>query len=175
MNAIRTFGLGVALAASAACSHGNQTAQSDSALSRDLTTAGTPAPTTDTVSAVERTGAAPAAGPQRSAASTNQSATARTHHASSAGEVSRGSAGSASGTASSGTASSGTSSSQSTTHTVTVKHPQRDAAIGAAAGAIIGAATSHDKVKGGVVGGAAGAILGGVIGNNVDKKKKPVP
>ena len=25
------------------------------------------------------------------------------------------------------------------------------------------------------IGGAAGAILGGIIGNNVDKKKKPVP
>ena len=59
--------------------------------------------------------------------------------------------------------------------TVTVKHPQRDAAIGAAAGAILGATTSRNKVKGGIIGGAAGAILGGVIGNNVDKKTKTVP
>jgi hypothetical protein len=47
--------------------------------------------------------------------------------------------------------------------------------IGGAAGAIIGAATSKDKVKGAVIGGAAGAILGGVIGNNVDVKKTTKP
>lgn len=50
----------------------------------------------------------------------------------------------------------------------TVKHAGRDAAIGAGAGAIIGAATSRDKVKGGLIGAAAGGILGAVIGNNVD-------
>ena len=50
-------------------------------------------------------------------------------------------------------------------------HGARDAAIGAGAGAVIGAVTSHDKVKGAVIGGAAGAIIGGVIGNNVDKTK----
>ena len=53
------------------------------------------------------------------------------------------------------------------------KHTKRDAAIGAAAGAVIGATTSRDKVKGGLIGAAAGAILGGVIGNNVDVKKVP--
>lgn len=53
-----------------------------------------------------------------------------------------------------------------------VKNTKRDAAIGAAAGAIIGATTSKNKVKGGIIGGAAGAIIGGVIGNNVDIKKK---
>ena len=53
-----------------------------------------------------------------------------------------------------------------------VKHTQRDAAIGAGAGAVIGAVTSRNKVKGAIIGGAAGAILGGVIGNNVDKTKK---
>lgn len=52
------------------------------------------------------------------------------------------------------------------------KHTQRDAAIGGVAGAVIGAATSRNKVKGAVVGGAAGAILGAVIGNNVDKTKR---
>ena len=50
----------------------------------------------------------------------------------------------------------------------TVKHAGRDAAIGAGAGAIIGAATSRDKLKGGLIGAAAGGILGAVIGNNVD-------
>ena len=48
----------------------------------------------------------------------------------------------------------------------------RDAAIGAAAGAIIGATTSRDKVKGGLIGAAVGGILGAVIGNNVDVQKK---
>jgi hypothetical protein len=51
-----------------------------------------------------------------------------------------------------------------------VKHTKRDAAIGAAAGAVIGGATHG--VKGAVVGGAAGGVLGAIIGNNVDKKKK---
>ena len=51
------------------------------------------------------------------------------------------------------------------------KHTGRDAAIGAAAGAIIGATSSKDKLKGGVIGAAAGGILGAVIGNNVDVKR----
>lgn len=53
------------------------------------------------------------------------------------------------------------------------KHTGRDAAIGAAAGAIIGGVTSRDKVKGAVIGAAAGGILGAVIGNNVDKRTIP--
>ena len=57
---------------------------------------------------------------------------------------------------------------------VIVKHTGRDAAIGAAAGAVIGATTSRDKVKGGLIGAAAGGILGAVLGNNVDKQKKVV-
>lgn len=52
-----------------------------------------------------------------------------------------------------------------------IKHTKRDAAIGAGAGAIIGAATSRDKLKGGLIGAAAGAIIGGVIGNNVDVQR----
>jgi hypothetical protein len=52
-----------------------------------------------------------------------------------------------------------------------VKHTGRDAAIGAGAGAIIGAATSRDKLKGGIIGAAAGGILGAVIGNNVDVQR----
>ena len=54
----------------------------------------------------------------------------------------------------------------------TVKHTGRDAAIGAGAGAVIGAISSRDKVKGGLIGAAAGGILGAVIGNNVDIQKK---
>ena len=53
----------------------------------------------------------------------------------------------------------------------TVKHTGRDAAIGAGAGAIIGAATSRDKLKGGLIGAAAGGILVAVIGNNVDVQR----
>lgn len=56
--------------------------------------------------------------------------------------------------------------------TTVEKHTGRDAAIGAAAGAILGASTSRDKVKGGLIGAAAGGILGAVIGNNVDVKRK---
>lgn len=56
--------------------------------------------------------------------------------------------------------------------TTVVKHTHRDAAIGAAAGAILGAATSRDKIKGGIVGAAAGGILGAVIGNNVDVERR---
>jgi uncharacterized protein YcfJ len=54
-----------------------------------------------------------------------------------------------------------------------IKNTKRDAAIGAVAGAVIGATTSRDKVKGGLIGAAAGAILDGVIGNNVDVKRVP--
>jgi len=53
-----------------------------------------------------------------------------------------------------------------------IKHTARDAAIGAAAGAVIGATTSRDKVKGGLIGAAAGGIIGAVIGNNVDIQRK---
>ena len=57
--------------------------------------------------------------------------------------------------------------------TQTIKHTKRDAAIGAAAGAVLGAVTSRDKVKGAVIGAAAGGILGAVIGNNVDIQRRP--
>ena len=52
------------------------------------------------------------------------------------------------------------------------KHAGRDAAIGAAAGAVLGSVSSRDKIKGAVIGAAAGGILGAVIGNNVDISKK---
>jgi outer membrane protein with glycine zipper len=59
--------------------------------------------------------------------------------------------------------------------TVVEKHTQRDAAIGAVAGGLIGATTTKNKVKGGIIGAAVGGILGGVVGNNVDKTKKKKP
>jgi hypothetical protein len=49
-----------------------------------------------------------------------------------------------------------------------VRNTKRDAAIGAGAGAILGAVTSRDKIKGGLIGAAAGGILGGIIGHTVD-------
>jgi uncharacterized protein YcfJ len=52
-----------------------------------------------------------------------------------------------------------------------IRHTKRDAAIGAAAGAVIGATTSRDKVKGGLIGAAAGAVLGGIIGHTIDVEK----
>lgn len=67
--------------------------------------------------------------------------------------------------------SSGSSASTARAPQRVVKHTGRDAAIGAAAGAIIGATSSRDKLKGGVIGAAAGGILGAVIGNNVDVKR----
>jgi hypothetical protein len=71
--------------------------------------------------------------------------------------------------------SSGASSARRAPATHIEKNTKRDAAIGAGAGAIIGAVTSKNKVKGGVIGAAAGGILGAVIGNNVDKKRVPNP
>lgn len=112
----------------------------------------------DSISAVERGYASPA--PGVSAARTSE------RYASPARRTTRSS--------SSGTYESAPAPAPAPT-TVTVKNTKRDAAIGAAAGAIIGATTSHDKVKGGIIGAAAGGILGGVIGNNVDVKKKKSP
>lgn len=56
--------------------------------------------------------------------------------------------------------------------TTVEKHTGRDAAIGAAAGAVLGSVSSRDKIKGGIIGAAAGGILGAVIGNNVDIQRK---
>ena len=56
-----------------------------------------------------------------------------------------------------------------------VKNTKRDAIIGAAAGAALGAVVSRDRLKGAVFGAAAGGILGAVIGNNVDKTRVPIP
>jgi outer membrane lipoprotein SlyB len=77
--------------------------------------------------------------------------------------------------------SSGSSSSGSSAGTVarqprvtTVKHTKRDAAIGAAGGAIVGAVVggSKHRVRNGAIGAVAGGVLGAVLGNNVDKGKR---
>lgn len=54
-----------------------------------------------------------------------------------------------------------------------IRNTKRDAAIGAVAGGILGAATSRDKVKGAIIGAAAGGVLGGIIGHTVDVKRVP--
>ncbi len=46
------------------------------------------------------------------------------------------------------------------------------AAIGGAAGAVLGTAVSKDNTKGAILGGAAGAVVGGIIGNYLDKQAK---
>ena len=146
------------MVAVAACS--KHDAGADTTLATDLSLAaqqkGSYQPL-DSLSASERAaGAAAYASPATSRASTS---TRRTSTAS----------------RSSGTRTASSAGTRSAPRTVVVKHPKRDAAIGAAAGAIIGAGTSRNKVKGGVIGAAVGGILGAVIGNNVDKTTKKVP
>ena len=132
----------------------------DDALNSDLSTAAQARPYTplDSITAAERAGVAtaPASNSLRSTSTAPRTTVRRT----STRSTSR---------------SSGTYSSAPVYRApapVEVKHTKRDAAIGAGAGAVIGAVTSRDKLKGAIIGGAAGAILGGVIGNNVDKTRK---
>ena len=143
-----------------ACSKGDNQTAADSALNSDLSTAAASQPYTplDSITAAERNGTTPA-----SATSLRSTSTApRTVYRA---PVRR--------TTSTRTSSSGSAPvySAPAPAPVVVKHTKRDAAIGAGAGAVIGAVTSRNKVKGAIIGGAAGAILGGVIGNNVDKTK----
>jgi hypothetical protein len=140
-----------------ACSGDNKQTAADSALNADLSTAASTQPYTplDSITAAERAGVAPAT------ALRSTSTAPRTVYRAPVRRTTR-----------------STGSSQPVYRApapapqVVVKHTKRDAAIGAGAGAIIGAVTSKNKVKGAIIGGAAGAILGGVIGNNVDKTKK---
>ena len=135
----------------------------DDALNSDLSTAAQANPYTplDSITAAERarTAVAPAPTALRSTSTaprTTVRRTTTTRRSSSSG----------------GTYSSAPVYSAPAPQPTVVKHTKRDAAIGAGAGAVIGAVTSRNKVKGAIIGGAAGAILGGVIGNNVDKTKK---
>jgi uncharacterized protein YcfJ len=142
-----------------ACSKGDNQTAADSALNSDLSTAAASRPYTplDSITAAER------AGTTTSPAALRSSATApRTvYRAPIRRTTTRSSSG---GTYSSAPV-------YTAPAPVEVKHTKRDAAIGAGAGAVIGAVAGH-SVKGAIIGGAAGAILGGVIGNNVDKTKK---
>jgi hypothetical protein len=129
----------------------------DDALNSDLSTAAQATPYTplDSITAAERARAGTPAGATalRSTSSAPRTTTVRR-------------------TTSRSSSSSGSAPVYTAPAPVVVKHTKRDAAIGAGAGAVIGAVTSRNKVKGAIIGGAAGAILGGVIGNNVDKTKK---
>ena len=151
-----------------ACSKGdNKMTAADSALNSDLSTAAATRPYTplDSITAAERAGTATTTAPTtalRSTASTPRTTVRRT--SSSRSTSSRSSGGYSSAPVYSAPA--------PAREPVVVKHTKRDAAIGAGAGAVIGAVTSRNKVKGAIIGGAAGAILGGIIGNNVDKTKK---
>ena len=155
--------LAVALATAAtACNKGNDRA--DSALATDLNLAAqaNSQRSLDSISALERGNGAAAASntatPARSSTRSSSSSTARRSSSS----------GGSSGTSAATTPAPATG-------TTVQKNTKRDAAIGAAAGAVIGATTSRDKVKGAVIGAAAGGIIGAVIGNNVDVKKKKKP
>jgi hypothetical protein len=146
-----------------ACSKGDsKMTAADSALNSDLSTAAASRPYTplDSITAAERAGVATSTAPTAlrstsTAPRTTVRRTTTTRRSTSSG-----------GTYSSAPVYSAPAPQQE------VKHTKRDAAIGAGAGAVIGAVTSRNKVKGAIIGGAAGAILGGIIGNNVDKTKK---
>jgi hypothetical protein len=163
-SSVKTFILAPALVLAAACSKDKP---ADATLSNDLTLAAQAKQTAtlDSISAAERTKAAAVAAAPVAAAPALR-ASAPVHHTSTVRHR----------TASSGSSSgsNGTYSSPAPRGEVTEKNTKRDAAIGAAAGAIIGGASSH-SVKGGIIGAAAGGILGGIIGNNVDVKKHPAP
>jgi hypothetical protein len=143
-----------------ACSKGDNQTAADSALNSDLSTAAASQPYTplDSITAAERNGTLPAGATSLKSTSTAPRTVYRA-------PVRR-------------TTSTRSSSASAPVYSapapapVVVKHTKRDAAIGAGAGAVIGAVTSRNKVKGAIIGGAAGAILGGVIGNNVDKTKR---
>lgn len=144
-----------------ACSKGDNQTAADSALNSDLSTAAASQPYTplDSITAAERNGTTPA-----SATSLRSTSTApRTVYRAPVRRTTTRTSSSSSGSAPVYSA--------PAPAPVVVKHTKRDAAIGAGAGAVIGAVTSRNKVKGAIIGGAAGAILGGVIGNNVDKTK----
>ena len=149
-----------------ACSNGDK--KVDDALNSDLSTAAQARPYTplDSITAAERAGVAtaPAAALTSSPTRTTSAPVRRTTTRRTYSSRSSGSSG--------GSYSSQPVYSAPAPQPTVVKHTKRDAAIGAGAGAVIGAVTSKNKVKGAIIGGAAGAILGGVIGNNVDKTKK---
>jgi outer membrane lipoprotein SlyB len=165
MKSLKMLILAPAIMLSAACSKDKP---ADPSLNSDLGLAAQANTPLDSVTAAEQSKGATGTSAMRSgtpaAAAPKATSSSTTHKASSTASHS-----------STSTASSGTTTKASTPVTTVQKNTKRDAAIGAGAGAVIGAVTSKNKVKGAVIGGAAGAILGGVIGNNVDVKKTTKP
>lgn len=159
MRLFKTMILVPALMVAVAC--GRDDGQSvDAALDNDLRLAGEAyTPSFDSISALEQQNAQTqltATQPQRAAAAPVRRTTTRTTTAR---------------RTSSGT---GTVARAPQPVVVTKKNTGRDAAIGATAGAVLGATTSRNKVKGGLIGAAIGGIAGAVIGNNVDVKRDTV-
>lgn len=160
MRLLKTMILAPALMVAVAC--GRDSGQSvDSALDNDLRLAGEAyTPSFDSISALEQMNSETqltATQPQRTAAAPVRSTTAP--RATTARRTSSGS---------------GTVARAPQPVVVTKKNTGRDAAIGATAGAVLGATTSRNKVKGGLIGAAIGGIAGAVIGNNVDVKRDTV-
>ena len=175
MRTLKVFLLAPALMLAAAC---NKEKPADASLNTDLGLAAQArnTATMDSISAIERARTdsaarmsattrpatvAPAPAPARSTASTT-TRRSTTRRSSSSGS-------------SSGRSTSGNTTVAAEPRVEVHKNTKRDAAIGAAAGAVLGGVVGKGGVKGAVIGGAAGAILGGVIGNNVDVQKKKVP
>lgn len=148
----------------AACGRDDSSKRVDDALNSDLSLAAQARPYTalDSISAAERAAIAQGIAPVGYVGGQPVYATPRTTASAPVRRTTTRRSSSGSGTVYSAPA----------RRTTIVKHTKRDAAIGAGAGAIIGAVTSRDKVKGAVIGGLAGAVLGGVIGNNVDKQRR---
>src|SRR5688572_30781324 len=164
MQKIRALVIIPAMLFAAACGRDDSSKSVDAALDSDLRLAGEAyAPGMDSISMMERNAALAPTTPTvtRAAPTRTTSAPRRTTSTRRA---------SSSGTSSGG----GTYSAPAPVRTRTERNTARDAAIGATAGAVIGATTSRDKVKGGLIGAAIGGIAGAVIGHNVDKKKVPV-
>ena len=156
IKSLRNWIIVPALLVAAAC--GRDEPAVDAALDSDLRLAGQAAPGMDSISMMERQNAQSqlvTTAPRRTTAAPARrttSSTARTSTARSSGGVS-----------SVGTA---------PARTTIKKNTKRDAAIGATAGAIIGATTSKNKVKGGLIGAAIGGLAGAVIGNNIDVERR---
>jgi hypothetical protein len=189
MRKLNVMMIGLAMVSLAACDRGQSanTLASDTSLSRDLSlaTQAKPYPGLDSLSALEtalpQEEPVPAAAPAPAGGRSASPATSTRRTASSSPRRTR--------TASTPARRRSTSSGRTTTtaagdvdvgtrregRVVVERNTRRDAAIGAAAGAVIGAATSRNKVKGAVIGAAAGGVLGAIIGHNVDVKKKRVP
>jgi hypothetical protein len=156
MKSLRALILVPALMVAAAC--GRDEPAVDAALDSDLRLAGQAAPGMDSISLMEQQRAQSqlvTTAPRRTTA-----APARRTTSSAARRTSTASSGSAVGTA-------------PAQRTVLKKNTERDAAIGAAAGAVIGATTSKNKIKGGLIGAAIGGLAGAVIGNNIDVERVP--